>query len=86
MAHVNRIVMIVVLLIAIAVCGLVIRKMDTQLNDTTSQVVLLQAEVSSMQNIMKATQISNTQEIDALSSDIAILNVLVDNLGLQVAN
>jgi peptidoglycan hydrolase CwlO-like protein len=78
--------MILVLLIAIVACGLVIRSMDTQLNDTASQIVVLQAEVSSIQNTMQASQMAHTQEIDTLNSDIKTLETLVNDLGLQVAN
>lgn len=78
--------MIVVLLIAIVVCGLVIRSMDAQLNETSWQVMLLEAEVEGIKKTMQATQTSHNQEIDALNSDVTVLETLVNDLGLQVAN
>lgn len=86
MAHVNRIMMIVVLLVAIVVCGLVIRKMDTEVTQTSSQVMMLEMQVTDLQKTMQSFQTSSTQEIDALNADITTLETLVNDLGLQVAN
>ena len=79
MKHVNRIVCIIVLLLAIVVCGLLIRSLDQQVNALEVQVTTLQSQISSLQETMTTFQTTTTQEIDQLE-------VLVNDLGIQVAN
>lgn len=86
MKNVNRIVTIVVLLIAIVVSGLVITKIDSELRDTASQVAVLEMQMTDLENTFQSFQTTTTQEIDQLTTTIDTLERLVNDLWLQVVN